>query len=151
MLKIRKSIWSFQHTNNALFLSAFLFSFFLTLTDPVSKHGIFPFFFYYSRATGSRTQNRRFVAACLIHLAIARKNILWNIGWGWPDSNRRVRESKSRALPLGDNPVKLRIKESNLYFPGQNRPYFRNTNPQKWPQGELNSPSPTSQASVLCC
>ena len=24
---------------------------------------------------------------------------------GWPDSNRRVRESKSRALPLGDIPI----------------------------------------------
>lgn len=27
---------------------------------------------------------------------------------GWPDLNRRMRESKSRALPLGDTPMLVR-------------------------------------------
>ena len=30
-----------------------------------------------------------------------------NVWLGWQDSNLRVRESKSRALPLGDTPVKV--------------------------------------------
>ena len=33
----------------------------------------------------------------------------WLLCWlGWPDSDRRVRESKSRALPLGDSPLRSR-------------------------------------------
>ena len=31
---------------------------------------------------------------------------------GWPDLNRRVRESKSRALPLGDIPLWRTVAES---------------------------------------
>ena len=42
----------------------------------------------------------------------------WLFCWlGWPDSDRRVRESKSRALPLGDSPLRSRStfvpRESN--------------------------------------
>ena len=35
------------------------------------------------------------------------KYVFLNVWLGWQDSNLRVRESKSRALPLGDTPVKV--------------------------------------------
>ena len=45
----------------------------------------------------------------------------WLFCWvGWPDSDRRVRESKSRALPLGDIPLRSRSafapRELNCFY-----------------------------------
>ncbi len=43
------------------------------------------------------------------HPSQRKKDADWRpLRWlGWPDLNRRVRESKSRALPLGDIPLNL--------------------------------------------
>ncbi len=35
---------------------------------------------------------------------------------GWPDSDRRMRESKSRALPLGYTPIYYNIIPQNRHF-----------------------------------
>ena len=35
---------------------------------------------------------------------------------GWPDLNRRMRESKSRALPLGDIPILWALLKHNRYI-----------------------------------
>ena len=42
---------------------------------------------------------------------------VWRPRWlRWLDSNQRVRESKSRALPLGDTPIWNSQRESNPHL-----------------------------------
>ena len=49
------------------------------------------------------------------HLATPHNN-LWGMSWlGWLDLNQRMRESKSRALPLGDTPMFGFYDRLNLY------------------------------------
>ena len=41
---------------------------------------------------------------------------VWRPRWlRWLDSNQRVRESKSRALPLGDTPIWSNTRDSNPF------------------------------------
>ena len=58
-------------------------------------------FYYYGDPAGTRTPDLRLKRALLYQLSY------WVIWLGWLDSNQRMRESKSRALPLGYTPMSL--------------------------------------------
>ena len=65
--------------------------------------------FSFGDPAGIRTPDTLLKRQVLCQLSYWVKTIyckLVRIIWlGWPDSNQRMRESKSRALPLGDTPL----------------------------------------------